>query len=226
MSSISRMPKMTENALETRFNREITDDNEWYDKRLSSVLWNEKPEKNKENTTENNWTITNNTEIKNKEKVSGEFRSQLWSLTNPSFENYKNLTAKWIETHSWVEESKKFWNAGSTIQAWVMSDFITDLQTEKNKIDKKEVEKIKTLQQQINDLSQHTITGWYTDYVDENGKIKKDKVNDFVQYLNNPNISKLLEDNGTTENIYKTQIKDKFWTEIEYKDGKFQVTAK
>jgi hypothetical protein len=40
-----------------------------------------------------------------------------------------------------------------------MADFITDLETAKNKIDKKEAEKIKTIQKQIDDFSQNTITG-------------------------------------------------------------------
>jgi len=231
MSSISRMPKMTENALERRFNREITDDNEWYDKRLSSVLWNEKPEKNKENSTENNWTVTTNTEIKNQAEVSKTFRSKLPTLDTPSFDIYKQTIAEWIKTQwwtQWAEESKKFLNAGSASQAWVMANFLKDLEDEKQKIDKTEIAKITAIQQQIDNLSKHTVTGWYQDFLDtaDRKKITNTKINEFVQYLNNPDISKLLTDQWTKPNPLREQIKTDFWTQIEYKDGKFQVTAK
>ncbi len=194
-------------------------------KTITDSLWRTQPEKKDSSSSSSSWpsfTLTN------KDKVFGTLKEKMADQTHiASFDNYKDIIKQWIEKHGWVkwkEESQKFDKASSASQAGIMADFITKLEEDKKKIDIKETANIDNISQQIDDLAQHTIAGWYSDYVDGT-TIKEDKVNEFVQYLNNPYISKLLKDNGSAKNSYREKIEKNFTGQIEYKDGKFQATT-
>ena len=164
--------------------------------------------------------------LSKKDEVSKNFRSKIWSSPQ-TFKEYNDTIEKSIESEN---EKANFAKISNSDKSWIIMNFVADIEKEKIELEKDKTKngtKISELQTQITNLSKTALHGWYSDFINQtdNNKIEETKINDFINYLNSDNISKLLKDEATgIKNTEREKIETKFRNQIDYKDGKFQAT--
>ncbi len=174
--------------------------------------------------------------LSKKEEVSKEFRNKIPSNTKPNFEDYNKLVEASIDSK---EEKEKFAKISNVDKSIILTEFLTDMTKKQSELEssndkEKNKESIEKIRSQKGNLTSEIIRWWYSDFIttDTNKKevIKTEKLQDFIQYINNTSINKLLQDNGS--NTYKDDLLKKFWNQIEdiiddkgKKTGKFQATT-
>ena len=226
-TALSKIPEKMYNTANTSIDQYIRTQ----DKTLSEKLWLEEPEKTNDNNKWWSFSVTNQAEVQ--KSIVDQFKNNPITKDKNDIKFKEDILPRVKEAiKTWEKNDKssnEFWNINATNQSKFVIDQINELMKEKKKLEKTITEQGNNVNEEIkntkNNLDQFikqstypTIEHWYNEFTKE-GEIVK--MNEFLEYINNPSLLSLLE-NVEDRNKLLTNFKN----QITYDNNSWKIIKK